>query len=379
LKEKVHNPIDKKNFSAFQRSSTPTPPEKTKCDFCELYVHNILKHLFRAHNPKNLFGCEYCEKKFKKKIRQAQHIVEFHGYIVDSYKDKIKDCPHCERKFLLSNNFKRHLEGHALKIRPRKCKFCKQEFPSLNAVVDHQVAAHGRHCFTCAKCNKKFIAASDLRMHARSHSTVAPYICHHCGKTFRRRQDIMNHMATHMHKTFVRCKVCNTGCRDEGTLRSHMENYHSENFNLENLLPKPKRRPKNKSQDFTQAKTAPTAEPPQNAVQQYNPPQYNYPPQLRATVQPQMPASQPHNVQYWPQLHPGQPIMASMPRTVTNQSTTNHPLPFTTYLSNFDNLSANPFAHIPRINLFQPRPTSYGYQGTHDDQHAPNACALQTV
>jgi Zinc finger, C2H2 type/Zinc-finger of C2H2 type len=330
----------------------------------------MIKHLFYAHNPNKLSSCDYCDKKFRQKYSRAQHLLHVHGKIDENYKDRMKDCPHCDRKYLGTNLFQTHLKAHALKIRPRKCKFCKEEFPDFNAVVDHQVAAHGRQCFTCAKCNKKFIAASDLRMHERSHSTVSPYICDHCGKTFRRRQDIMEHMATHMRDTFVRCKLCNTGCRNENRLKAHMEDFHSENFNLENLLPKPKRprRPRYDSQDLLIPEMAP--EVPQNEPQ-------------RDPVLPQMPASQPHNVPYWSQMHPFQPIMASMPG-VTNHSTTtevvppnltNHTLP--SPLQTSDNLSANPSTHIPRINLLLPRLPPSEYHGVHHNPHAQNVCALQ--
>jgi Zinc finger, C2H2 type len=178
------------------------------------------------HKPKKFSRCEFCGKNFKNITALAAHWLQIHDHTNDHYKDRIMTCHFCGKRFLGRSHMIVHMQWH--RQRPRKCRICQLDFPDPNAVVDHKVAAHGFKCFPCKKCEKKFVTNSELRKHDRyQHLPKSPYICHYCGQKIRSRQSMIKHLEAHVNKTGVRCSVCYARCRDQGTLRTHMEVFHN--------------------------------------------------------------------------------------------------------------------------------------------------------
>jgi KRAB domain-containing zinc finger protein len=177
-----------------------------KCDICGRAVKNMAKHKLIGHKQKILLACQFCQKQFQRKWTLAHHLLEVHGHVAGHVKDHVRTCHLCEKKILGPKNMLLHMERHKKRERLSKCKICQLEFPDQNTLIDHQVAAHKRKCYTCVKCSKKFITSGGFRKHQSSHLTDVAHICDICGKQFSRREYVKLHMKSHMHKIFVRCK-----------------------------------------------------------------------------------------------------------------------------------------------------------------------------
>jgi KRAB domain-containing zinc finger protein len=175
----------------------------TKCDKKFTNAGDLLRH-GRVHSLVMPFSCDICEKKFRYRTGFLEH-NKTHLPRSDLR------CKICAASCSNEKKLKDHMESVHTEISNAKPnpvvdvaeRVCEKPSKCTNddAMVDHQLAAHGGQCFTCKKCNKIFLTLLGFRKHEDAHSTSVstgqPFSCDICGKHFRRRECIRDHMKSH--------------------------------------------------------------------------------------------------------------------------------------------------------------------------------------
>eukprot|EP00045_Choanoeca_perplexa_P003969 m.34641 g.34641 ORF g.34641 m.34641 type:complete len:429 (-) comp12329_c0_seq1:238-1524(-) len=132
------------------------------------------------------------------------------------------DFPGCNKTFTLKRNMLRHVKLHT-EAKKHAC-----DFPG---------------------CNRRFHRASDLRSHLLTHDPARKFPCTHpgCSASYTRRTDLQTHMRK-VHRQLT-CDVqgCTKGFKSRTQLQSHLRQAHDEDpadppFQVEQSIPKPKRR-----------------------------------------------------------------------------------------------------------------------------------------
>jgi KRAB domain-containing zinc finger protein len=105
-----------------------------KCIVCGKrfeFPNELKKHLL-THNKGYIYDCPVCEEKFKLEEQFSRHINYVH--------EKIFDCEVCQKSFGSLGSLREHQRTHSESL---KCKICDLRFPTQKAAKQHIKAAHG--------------------------------------------------------------------------------------------------------------------------------------------------------------------------------------------------------------------------------------------
>lgn len=155
------------------------------------------KHLTQKNHKGHVKICEICGATFDGNDRLAQHLlrthrkgrskVEFLEFTakkttcsLNSTEATLK-CGHCDMRFAVNDNLKRHERMHLEVEKMFVCEHCGSEYFTNSALKDHCTSAHTNiRPFECEICKKRFIHQRSLRKHAQSHSDERPFSCNLC-------------------------------------------------------------------------------------------------------------------------------------------------------------------------------------------------------
>ncbi|XP_055710244.1 zinc finger protein OZF-like [Phlebotomus papatasi] len=164
------------------------------CEFCTYRSRKkdcLQQHVDGAHNGKNDFFCQHCGRCFVSAIGLKQHIRRIKG--IKKFKCKI-----CGIKKISSTELKNHENIHA-RGRIFYCKFCPQKTTYKTHMKQHVKSVHQRiRNFHCPHCEKSFGTSDSLQNHLMTHTGQKPYACNECGKRFILVEHLRSHMKTHI-------------------------------------------------------------------------------------------------------------------------------------------------------------------------------------
>jgi KRAB domain-containing zinc finger protein len=143
-----------------------------KCDQCEhttVNHGNLQKHILYIHCP-NRLNCQHCEFKTITKGMLAGHMLKMHKDYSDiltkfetkisnfdeNAKDKINQCPICEKHYETTSQFTAH-KKRCMKKDPviHKCVECVFIAETGTLLSKHINATHEREKYSCTKCAYK--------------------------------------------------------------------------------------------------------------------------------------------------------------------------------------------------------------------------------
>lgn len=174
----------------------------------ELRIH-VLNHF---QNEK--YGCNVCEKRFKRKKNLERHLVTIHFI-----------CQYCGGTSKSYEDLKRHMLIH----RDLKCLLCKKVFSQKNRLKYHYQLRHGHQDFyQCTRCLQNFSKKSVLLDHIKlRHKGQSNFRCEVCAKPFLYRQLYQNHFQeNHVKKVQenkLECSFCDFRTNLNVKLKWHVE------------------------------------------------------------------------------------------------------------------------------------------------------------
>ncbi|XP_063707211.1 zinc finger protein OZF-like [Culicoides brevitarsis] len=208
------------------------------CDICgkkflEESSMNVHK---RTHNP-NIIKALYCPvSTCGERMRDQAHLSE-HMQIHSI----VYNCTTCARKFLNAGDLADHEKTHENEHRPFECQICQRRYSNKNQLNVHVIRVHRKNeanLHECELCSKTFLAAWELRVHERSHSSEKIAKCPMCERSYKSTNDIKKHMAVNHTAAHYRCP--GTGCdkqfKTKLHFRKHFKKHHPETFTSDTAL-----------------------------------------------------------------------------------------------------------------------------------------------
>ncbi|KAK7080236.1 hypothetical protein SK128_010014 [Halocaridina rubra] len=156
-----------------------------------------------------LFECNFCDKKYNRKVHLDRHYEVDHVGIRYS-------CNICTKSYTRKHRLITHLLVHHNIRKLHECKVCKQSFAAKDELISHSLLHTGHKTYTadkpnshpCKICNKSFTRKKDLEKHELVHSEAKEYKCTVCGKTFLDQRNLNRHALTHNVDKPYECDVC---------------------------------------------------------------------------------------------------------------------------------------------------------------------------
>jgi len=184
-------------------------PEKFCCALCDYKYsrkHNLRHHFRRHHLPKDK-KCPHCPKLFG-----SQQVLKQH---VDNNHKPQENCPHCKK---VGTNLNRH-------VVTTNCPTCSQPFPCKKLFADHKLKCKKVH--KCLDCGQIFTRAFDLKHHINLRHKLGQkwrgYKCSFCKNGFPDLKSLKNHqLSEHFALMKYRCKFCEEAFNFRETMRYHI-------------------------------------------------------------------------------------------------------------------------------------------------------------
>ncbi|KAG7255784.1 hypothetical protein CRUP_030131, partial [Coryphaenoides rupestris] len=92
---------------------------------------------------------------------------------------EIFECHACDKKFISTNQLKRHMITHSEK-RPYTCEVCSRSFKRLDQVTAHKIIHSEDKPYRCKLCGKEFAHRNVYKNHKKTHSEERPFQCDEC-------------------------------------------------------------------------------------------------------------------------------------------------------------------------------------------------------
>lgn len=134
------------------------------------------KKVRNGPSPEKKHKCEFCDKKFLRKIYLVNHLRKHTD-------EKPWVCKICNKSYkamisLKLHNFNNHDgPGNGLN-KSYLCPLCNKLFENPTQLSKHMVTHTENRAFLCEHCPKSFTSAKYLKIHVRSvHESIKPYAC----------------------------------------------------------------------------------------------------------------------------------------------------------------------------------------------------------
>uniref|UniRef100_A0A1B6H750 C2H2-type domain-containing protein n=2 Tax=Homalodisca liturata TaxID=320908 RepID=A0A1B6H750_9HEMI len=167
------------------------------------------------------YGCNVCEKRFKKKKNMEKHLRVIHLI-----------CQYCGKKCNDNEDYKAHVVTHD----DLKCTFCKKIFSQKCRLKYHYQLKHGHQDFyKCTICFQRFVTKGRLMEHMKlRHSGKGKFSCKICDAPFLYWQQYIIHFER-VHgkpcdpKSF-KCSFCDFSTDSKCKLQWHVEKVSGTGF-----------------------------------------------------------------------------------------------------------------------------------------------------
>ncbi|XP_050076252.1 transcription factor grauzone-like [Anopheles maculipalpis] len=200
---------------------------------CRGFLRCCGKQLFRRFrvmehiaSHRGMIRCELCDRTFKSKRYQLQHVAEQHA---DEQESKPFRCEQCEKTF----HTKRQRDAHRIAHEVTVCKLCGKTV-NIRYLKKHIAQIHDAPslAFMCDLCGKNFSSSLVLDRHIKQHQgidTIEIVQCARCGKKLRGKYNMQKHMQRmHLEVDQVhRCEVCGHESPNSIALVYHKKRVHS--------------------------------------------------------------------------------------------------------------------------------------------------------
>ena len=226
-------------------------PITYKCSECSAAFQEeatLEKH--QKTHPDNPLKCKICHRHF-----ESESALEEHQKM---HTDSSHTCDGCSRVFPLLQGLRTHYKSCSsipkdIKVRtpkntkkpasakddPLKCKLCKKQCESEDALQEHQ-KMHTSSSHTCEECNRSFPSVLGLRYHYRSceqiqknrhllaTEIVTPdvFSCEDCGESFSTKLKLKIHRYKHTGVFAHKCEHCEMIFSAGFALRKHQREEH---------------------------------------------------------------------------------------------------------------------------------------------------------
>lgn len=180
----------------------------------------LRKHIL-GHYLYEKYGCNLCEKRFKRKKNLEGHLKVVHfvcQYCGNSCKDKL--------------DFKDHIRTHD----DLKCRFCLKTFVQKNNLKYHYQLKHGHQDFyKCTICFQRFVIKGRLLEHMKlKHNGVSKFKCKVCNAPFLYWKSYQNHFEEVHAKVkkddVFKCTFCDFSTDRKFKLQYHVEKTSGSGF-----------------------------------------------------------------------------------------------------------------------------------------------------
>lgn len=193
---------------------------KYQCASCLkkfLGSNDLRKHL-RIHTDERPFVCPECNRAFRQAGSLKNHIASQHMPGPEVY-----ECDYCHKIFPIKERLRLHLRVHTGQ-KPYSCKLCPKEFARGGQLVQHMRTHTGSKPYVCNICDSSFTCGANLKAHLKRHQEERDFVCDICGKSFFRKDALRKHLnCFHKNLKAFHCKICNKELK--GHLPQHMRTH----------------------------------------------------------------------------------------------------------------------------------------------------------
>lgn len=188
------------------------------CDQCDktfIYPNLLAKHVKLDHEGKG-YICFPCNKIFRTSNYLNCHFTTVHDANRGDYK-----CPHCQKVYLASKSFQRHMKEHEFGRIVYVCDTCGKQLSSKTSLRDHMRIHTGEKPLSCKLCDKKFKSRNEVRIHYVTHTKEKKHVCTVCNKSFTQRGTLTIHMRNHTGERPYSCDICEQKFTCKSLLTAH--------------------------------------------------------------------------------------------------------------------------------------------------------------
>ncbi|XP_077464405.1 PR domain zinc finger protein 5 isoform X1 [Stigmatopora argus] len=177
----------------------------------------LKKHKGNVHtgSARRKLTCSICNRKCSSSLNLQEH-RKVH---------EIFDCHACDKKFISTNQLKRHMITHSEK-RPYTCEICSRSFKRLDQVTAHKIIHSEDKPYKCKLCGKEFAHRNVYKNHKKTHSEERPFQCDECKALFRTPFSLQRHLLIHNSERTFKCDQCNATFKRKDTLNVHIQVVH---------------------------------------------------------------------------------------------------------------------------------------------------------
>ncbi|KAF5888572.1 PR domain zinc finger protein 5 isoform X2 [Clarias magur] len=177
----------------------------------------LKKHKSNVHtgSTRRKLICTICNRKCSSSVNLQEH-RKIH---------EIFDCPACDKKFISTNQLKRHMITHSEK-RPYTCEICNRSFKRLDQVTAHKIIHSEDKPYKCKLCWKEFAHRNVYKNHKKTHSEERPFQCEECKALFRTPFSLQRHLLIHNSERTFKCDQCDATFKRKDTLNVHIQVVH---------------------------------------------------------------------------------------------------------------------------------------------------------
>ncbi|XP_031167742.1 PR domain zinc finger protein 5 [Sander lucioperca] len=177
----------------------------------------LKKHKGNVHtgSARRKLTCTICNRKCSSSLNLQEH-RKVH---------EILDCHACDKKFISTNQLKRHMITHSEK-RPYTCEICSRSFKRLDQVTAHKIIHSEDKPYKCKLCGKEFAHRNVYKNHKKTHSEERPFQCEECKALFRTPFSLQRHLLIHNSERTFKCDHCDATFKRKDTLNVHIQVVH---------------------------------------------------------------------------------------------------------------------------------------------------------
>uniref|UniRef100_A0A673C050 Zinc finger protein n=1 Tax=Sphaeramia orbicularis TaxID=375764 RepID=A0A673C050_9TELE len=230
---------------------TGSARRKLTCTICNRKCSSSL-NLQEHRKVHEIFDCHACDKKFISTNQLKRHMIthsEKRPYTCEicnrSFnEDKPYKCKLCGKEFAHRNVYKNHKKTHS-EERPFQCEECKafkyesertfkcdqcdSTFKRKDTLNVHiQVVHDGHKKYKCDLCEKAFVTPSVLKSHKKTHTGEKEKICPYCGQKFASNGTLRVHIRSHTGERPYQCPYCDKAFSKNDGLKMHIRTHTRE-------------------------------------------------------------------------------------------------------------------------------------------------------
>lgn len=192
------------------------------CDY-EFNHQDVSMEMFKKHVKNHLmaeeFACNFCSKKFPRKVQLSQHLRKH---------SKLKQfsCIYCEASFKWKQALTTHMITHK-KTKDHLCDVCGFATAHRSQLKAHNLI-HTGDTFKCQEegCTYETNKRSNLKFHMITHTRVKAHQCEICGTSFTLVKNLKRHMLLHKAERRYRCERCYFCTTRYDKLKEHYYKQH---------------------------------------------------------------------------------------------------------------------------------------------------------